>query len=53
MINLIASTVAGVLWTAASPRVAFIFLAAAIAITAVLILTTRHQPAPPPPAQTA
>jgi MFS family permease len=41
--NLIASSVAGVLWSAVSPEAAFIFLAAAMAIAAALILTTGMQ----------
>jgi MFS family permease len=46
--NLIASTVAGVLWSAVSPQAAFIFLTAAMAIAAALILTTRSQDGPTP-----
>ena len=46
--NLIASAVAGVLWSAVSPEAAFIFLAAAMVIAAALILTTRRQSAPIP-----
>lgn len=38
--NLIASSVAGILWTAVSPAAAFIFLAAAMAVAVALILTT-------------
>jgi MFS family permease len=38
--NLIASSVAGLLWSEISPTVAFIFLAAAILIAAALIMTT-------------
>jgi MFS family permease len=38
--NFIASTVAGLLWTAVSPRAAFIFLAAAMLTAAPLALTT-------------
>jgi MFS family permease len=37
--NLAASTTAGVLWTAASPTVAFLFLAAAMAVAVPLIAT--------------
>lgn len=48
--NLIASTVAGLLWTAVSPSAAFIFLAAAMAISAALIVTILRRPARPRPA---
>jgi len=37
--NLIASAVAGLLWSAASPQAAFVFLAAAMVIAAALIIT--------------
>lgn len=47
--NLIASAVAGLLWTAVSPAAAFIFLAAAMAISAVLIVTILRRPARPRP----
>jgi MFS family permease len=47
--NLIASTVAGILWTAISPAAAFIFLAIAMAVAVPLIaLSTRHDPEPGP-----
>ena len=38
--NLAASTVAGILWTAASPSVAFIFLASAMIVAVPLIAVT-------------
>jgi hypothetical protein len=38
--NLTASSVAGVLWTVASPQIAFAFLAAVMVIAEALILTT-------------
>ena len=40
--NLIASAVAGVLWTPVSPEAAFLFLAAAMVLAAALILTSRR-----------
>jgi hypothetical protein len=46
--NLIASSVAGILWTTVSPEVAFIFLAAAMVIAAPLILITLRKSARPP-----
>jgi MFS family permease len=47
--NLIASTVAGILWTAISPAAAFIFLAIAMAIAMPLIgLSARHHSKPSP-----
>jgi MFS family permease len=51
--NLIASTVAGVLWTAISPEAAFIFLAAAMVIAAGLILITPRKAVPVPPPEGA
>jgi MFS family permease len=42
--NLIASSVAGLLWTALSPAAAFIFLASAMLISAALALTTFRAP---------
>lgn len=47
--NLIASSVAGVLWTAVSPVAAFAFLAAAMAVASALILTTPRESGPPAP----
>ena len=44
--NLIASTVAGLLWSAVSPLAAFVFLAAAMAIAAVLIATAGRGSVP-------
>lgn len=40
--NLLASAVAGILWTSVSPTVAFVFLASAMTIAIPLILTSRH-----------
>ncbi len=40
--NLVASAVAGILWTAASPTAAFVFLAAAMVISVPLILASRR-----------
>jgi hypothetical protein len=40
--NLAASAVAGILWTAVSPAAAFLFLAAAMAVSVPLILTSRR-----------
>lgn len=45
--NLIASAVAGLLWTAVSPVAAFIFLAAAMGISAALIVNTLRRSARP------
>ena len=45
--NLIASAVAGLLWSAVSPQAAFAFLAAAMVIAAALIVTAGRQSAPP------
>jgi hypothetical protein len=45
--DLIASSVAGILWTTVSPEVAFIFLAAAMVIAAPLILITLRKSARP------
>ena len=50
--NLIASSVAGVLWTAVSPTAAFLFLAAAMVVAAALILATLWKSAPAVPAAT-
>jgi MFS family permease len=44
--NLIASAVAGLLWTAVSPLAAFVFLAAAMVIAAALIITAARHPRP-------
>jgi hypothetical protein len=44
--NLIASSVAGLLWTALSPAAAFIFLASAMPVAAALALTTFRTPHP-------
>jgi len=44
--NLIASAVAGLLWSAVSPVAAFVFLAAAMVIAAVLIATAGRASAP-------
>jgi MFS family permease len=44
--NLIASSVAGLLWSAVSPEAAFIFLAAAMSAAAALILTTPRDHGP-------
>lgn len=41
--NLVASTLAGVLWTAVSPAAAFLFLAGAMAIAVPLIAASRPQ----------
>jgi MFS family permease len=43
--NLIASSVAGILWTAVSPRVAFLILASAMIIAAALILAILRKSA--------
>lgn len=51
--NLIASSAAGILWTAVSPEAAFIFLAAAMLIAVPLIVTTLRKSASPPPTATA
>jgi MFS family permease len=42
--NLAASTIAGILWTAASPRVAFVFLAAAMAAAVLLLIRCAAVP---------
>ena len=47
--NLIASTVAGLLWTAASPTAAFIFLTSAMLVAAVLTTTTVRRDGPSDP----
>jgi MFS family permease len=39
--NLVASVTAGFIWTGASPRAAFIFLAVAMAVAVPLILASR------------
>jgi hypothetical protein len=39
--NLAASALAGLLWTAFSPTVAFVYLVAWLAIAAALLLTAR------------
>jgi MFS family permease len=44
--NLIASAVAGLLWSAVSPLAAFVFLAAAMVIAAVLIATAGRGSVP-------
>ena len=44
--NLIASAVAGLLWSAVSPLAAFVFLAAAMVIAAVLIATAARGSVP-------
>ena len=44
--NLVASSVAGLLWTAASPAAAFLFLAAAMLIAAALTMTTFRKSPP-------
>jgi sugar phosphate permease len=46
--NLIASSIAGILWNTVSPEVAFIFLAAAMLIAVLLILITLRKSARPP-----
>jgi MFS family permease len=51
--NLIASTVAGLLWTAVSPAAAFIFLAAAMVIATGLILISPRKAVPVPPSEGA
>jgi len=48
--NLIASSVAGLLWTAASPAAAFLFLTAAMLIAAALTFTTFRTLPPAQPA---
>jgi dipeptide/tripeptide permease len=47
--NLLASTIAGVLWTAVSPTAAFAWLAVwmAIAVLAFVMLPTDRSPSPP------
>lgn len=47
--NLIASSVTGLLWTAASPTAAFIFLASAMLLAAVLTTTTFRRDGPSDP----
>ena len=44
--NLLASVVAGVIWTAISPRAAFVFLAAAMAAAVPLIVASRPRSSP-------
>ena len=46
--NLAASAIAGILWTAVSPTTAFIFLAAAMAVSVPLIMTARQSSGPQP-----
>ena len=47
--NLIASSVAGLLWTAVSPTAAFIFLAVAMLLAVALIVTTFRRDGPSDP----
>ena len=42
--NLAASAIAGVLWTLASPRAAFVYLAAWMLLSLVALTLTRRQP---------
>ncbi len=45
--NLTASAVAGILWSAVSPTAAFVFLAAAMAVSVPLIVASRARPVRP------
>ena len=45
--NLAASTIAGILWTAASPTIVFVFVAAAMAAAVLLLIGSVGGCAPP------
>ena len=51
--NLLASTIAGVLWTAVSPTAAFAWLAAWMAVAVVAFITLPSDTTPSPPLTTA
>jgi len=51
--NLLASSVAGLLWSGVSPEAAVIFLAAAMVLTVPVILATLRKSATPSPAEVA